>query len=99
LSRLVWLVGGFVYILTNRRDGTLYTGVTNDLPRRVYEHREKYNKGFTERYGLSRLVYYESYDDIRVAIQREKTIKHWPRQWKLALIQTMNPDWNDLYQF
>jgi putative endonuclease len=91
-------MGGFGYILTNKRDGTLYTGVTNDLSRRVYEHREKYNKGFTARYGLNRLVYYESYDDIQFAIQREKTIKHWPRQWKLALIQTMNPDWNDLYQ-
>jgi putative endonuclease len=90
-------MGGFVYIMSNKRDGTLYIGVTNDLSRRVHEHREQYQKGFTARYGLHQLVYYESFDDIRVAIQREKTLKHWPRLWKLAMIQEMNPDWNDLY--
>ncbi len=91
-------MGGFVYILSNKHDGTLYVGATNDLSRRVHEHREKHQKGFTARYALDRLVYYEAYDDIRLAIQREKTIKHWPRLWKLALIQEMNPDWNDLYE-
>ncbi len=90
-------MAGFVYIMTNGRDGTLYIGVTNDLSRRVYEHREEQTKGFTQRYGLHRLVYYETFEDIRVAIQREKTLKHWPRAWKLALIQEMNPDWQDLY--
>jgi putative endonuclease len=83
--------------MSNKRDGTLNIGVTNDLSRRVHEHREQYQKGFTARYGLHQLVYYERFDDIRVAIQREKTLKHWPRLWKLAMIQEMNPDWNDLY--
>ncbi len=91
-------MGGFVYIVSNKRDGTLYIGVTSDLSRRIYEHREERTKGFTQRYGLHRLAYYESFDDIRAAIQREKTLKHWPRVWKLALIQDMNPEWADLYE-
>ena len=70
-------MGGWVYIMTNRRNGTLYVGVASDLPRRVYQHREGSIEGFTRRYGLKMLVYYEQYDDIRTAIQREKTIKHW----------------------
>jgi putative endonuclease len=89
--------GGFVYFMTNKRDGVLYTGVTGDLVRRTYEHREGVVKGFTKRYGLKLLVYYEQFDDIRDAIQREKTIKHWPRAWKVRLIHMMNPDWTDLY--
>ena len=89
--------GGWVYIMANRRDGTLYVGVASDLPRRVYQHRESLMEGFTKRYGLKMLVYYEQYDDIRVAIQREKTMKHWPRAWKVRLIHQMNPDWEDLY--
>ena len=72
----VQMKGGWVYIMTNRRNGTLYTGVASDLPRRVYQHREGLMEGFTRRYGLKMLVYYEQYDDIRTAIQREKTIKH-----------------------
>jgi putative endonuclease len=91
-------VGGFVYIMTNGRDGTLYTGVTANLSRRIHEHRTEQVKGFTARYGLHRLVYYEAFDDIRIAIQREKTLKHWPREWKLSLIHDLNPDWNDLYE-
>ncbi len=83
--------------MANRRDGTLYVGVASDLPRRVYQHRESLIEGFTKRYGLKMLVYYEQYDDIRVAIQREKTMKHWPRAWKVRLIHQMNPDWEDLY--
>jgi putative endonuclease len=71
--------GGWVYIMTNRRNGTLYTGVTSDLSRRIWEHREGFVAGFTITYGLKRLVYYERHDDIRLAIQREKTMKHWPR--------------------
>jgi putative endonuclease len=89
--------GGFVYFMTNRRDGILYAGVTSDLPRRIYEHRERMVAGFTRRYGLKILVYYEQFDDIRDAIQREKTIKHWSRAWKVRLIHRMNPDWKDLY--
>jgi putative endonuclease len=89
--------GGHVYVMTNRRDGTLYVGVTADLARRAYEHREGLAEGFTKQHGLKRLVYYEFHEDIRTAIQSEKTIKHWPRLWKLAPIQEMNPDWADLY--
>ncbi len=90
--------GGWVYIMTNRRDGTLYIGVTSDLSRRVWEHREGQVAGFTKAYGLMRLVWYEHHDDIRTAIQREKTLKHWRREWKQALIVDMNPDWDDLYE-
>ena len=90
--------GGFVYIMSNKRDGTLYIGVTGNLSRRIWEHREGVIDGFSKRYGLKRLVYYEPYDDIRNALQREKNMKHWPRAWKLALIHEMNPDWEDLYE-
>ncbi|MEX1083897.1 MAG: GIY-YIG nuclease family protein [Xanthobacteraceae bacterium] len=89
--------GGFVYFMTDRRDGILYAGVTSDLLRRVHEHREGTIAGFTKRYGLKTLVYYERFDDIRDAIQREKTIKHWPRAWKVRLIHQINPEWKDLY--
>ncbi len=87
----------FVYIITNKRNGALYVGVTNDLIRRAYEHREGLVEGFSKRYGLKRLVYYERHDEIRSAIQREKTMKHWPRAWKVRTIQGFNPDWNDLF--
>ena len=89
--------GGWVYILTNRPNGTLYVGVTNDLIRRIGEHRDGTIKGFTRRYALKRLIYFEQYDDIRTAIQREHNIKHGPRAWKVRLILATNPDWNDLY--
>jgi putative endonuclease len=89
--------GGFVYFVTNRRNGILYAGVTSNLPGRAFQHREGLIAGFTKRYALKRLVYYEQFDDIRDAIQREKTIKHWPRAWKVRLIHQMNPDWKDLY--
>ena len=88
---------GWVYILTNRPNGTLYVGVTNDLVRRVSEHREAKIKGFTSQYGLKRLVYFEAFDDIQVAIQREHNMKHWPRRWKVRLILAANPNWNDLF--
>jgi putative endonuclease len=91
------MAGGFVYIMTNRRNGTLYVGVTNDLVRRAFEHRTGTIKGFSKQYGLKMLVYYERHDDIRSAIQREKTMKHWPRAWKVRLIHQQNGDWNDLY--
>jgi putative endonuclease len=88
--------GGFVYIMANRRNGILYVGVTSNLPSRAYQHREGVVDGFTKRYGLKLLVYYEAFDDIRLAIQREKAMKHWPRAWKVRLIHEMNPQWNDL---
>jgi putative endonuclease len=83
--------------MTNRPNGTLYVGVTSDLSRRIWEHREGVTGGFTTRYGLRRLVYVEPYDDIRTAIQREQNLKHWPRAWKVRLILDTNPGWNDLY--
>ena len=90
--------GGWVYIMTNRRNGTLYCGVTSNLARRAWEHREGVIPGFTRQYCLQRLVWYEHFPDIRDAIQRETTMKHWPRAWKVRLIHAMNPDWDDLYE-
>ena len=85
----------YVYIMTNR-SRTLYTGVTNDLTRRVYEHKTKVIPGFTSRYNITQLVYYEVTDDIRAAIAREKQIKGWLRRKKTALIESVNPTWKDL---
>ncbi len=87
--------GGWVYILANRREGTPYTGVTSDLPRRLDQHRTG-QVGFTRRYRVYRLVYAEPHDDIRTAIQRETSIKRWPRQWNINLIVSINPGWYDL---
>ncbi|MBI4399049.1 MAG: GIY-YIG nuclease family protein [Candidatus Omnitrophica bacterium] len=87
----------YIYILANRRNGTLYTGVTNNLLRRVREHKEGLIKGFTQKYKINKLVYFESGEDVRDAIEAEKKIKHWNRKWKLELIQKENPYWNDLY--
>ena len=87
-----------VYIMTNKRNGTLYAGVTGDLVRRVYEHREGVVPGFTARYGCKCLVWYEVYDDMTFAILREKQIKGGSRQKKIALIERLNPDWRDLYE-
>ena len=89
--------GGWVYIMTNRPNGTLYTGVTADLIRSVYEHRENLIEGFTKTYGLHCLVYFEHHDDILSAISREKQIKEWKRAYKARLIMAANPDWSDLY--
>ena len=91
------MAGGWVYFMTNRRNGILYAGVTSNLLARAYQHREGMIEGFTKRYGLKILVYYERFDDIRDAIQRERNIKHWPRAWKVRLIHAMNPNWDDLY--
>jgi len=88
----------YVYILCSQRNGTLYVGVTNDLVRRVYEHKNKFVKGFTTTYGIDKLVYFEEHGDINEAIYREKCIKHWNRLWKLRLIESHNPEWIDLYQ-
>ena len=82
---------GFVYSVTNRPNGILYLGVTNDIARRTFEHREGLVPGFTKRYGLKRLVYVETYDLIAAAIRRERTMKHWPRAWKIRLILSVNP--------
>lgn len=87
----------WVYILASGPGGTLYVGVTNDLIRRASEHREGLVPGFTKKYDVKQLVYYEAHDDVRIAIQREKNIKHWPREWKIDLIVSINPQWRDLY--
>jgi putative endonuclease len=83
--------------MTNRPNGTLYVGVTNNIARRAYEHRTDAVDSFTKRYRLHRLVYAERHEDILTAIQREKNIKEWPRAWKIRLILGINPDWLDLY--
>ena len=86
-----------VYLLASRRRGTLYIGVTSDLVSRVTQHREDAVEGFTKRYGVHTLVWYDTFGDVLAAIQREKTMKKWPRQWKINLIERDNPNWIDLY--
>jgi len=86
----------YVYILTNKKHGTLYIGVTNDLMRRIYEHKNKIFKGFTKKYNLTKLVYYAETNDISAAITEEKRMKKWYRKWKIELIEKENPDWKDL---
>jgi len=88
----------FVYIMASQRNGTLYIGVTNDIRRRVYEHKNNLIKGFTEKYKVHYLVYVEETNDINTAITREKQLKKWNRSWKLGLIESMNPEWKDLYE-
>lgn len=88
----------YVYIMSNKPNGTIYIGVTNDLIRRVYEHKNKEIKGFTSQYNLDRLVYYEIYENEIAAIQREKNLKHYIRKWKIDIINKFNPEWKDLYQ-
>ncbi|MFQ5676480.1 MAG: GIY-YIG nuclease family protein [bacterium] len=87
----------YIYILASKRNGTLYIGVTNDLIRRVYEHKNDVVDGFTKKYQVHRLVYYEETNDVYEALQREKRMKKWKRQWKIKLIEEMNPEWRDLY--
>ena len=87
----------FVYILASRRNGTLYIGVTNNLGRRIWEHREGTGDGFTRKYGVKMLVHYEPFESVTAAIQRETRLKKWKRQWKIALIEKTNPQWIDLY--
>ena len=87
----------YVYIITNHRNGTLYIGVTNNLSRRMYEHKNKLIEGFSHKYGLSKLVYYEYFDSEEKAILREKQLKRYNRNWKKDLIESFNPDWKDLY--
>ena len=90
-------MAAYVYILASKRNGTLYIGVTNDLSRRVWEHREGLGGGFTKRYGVKMRVYYETFESIGDAIVREKVMKHWVRRWKLNAIEAFNPDWRDLW--
>ncbi len=86
----------YVYILSNKRNGTLYIGVTGNLEKRIYEHRNNLIEGFTSKYSVHHLVYYEQTNDVYSAIQREKQLKKWNRRWKLECIEKVNPDWKDL---
>lgn len=87
-----------IYILANEHNTTLYVGVTSDLVKRIYEHKNGFVDSFSKKYNLHKLVYYEQYDDMYTAISREKRLKKWPRRWKISLIEKMNPTWYDLYQ-
>lgn len=87
----------FVYILASKRNGTLYIGITSDLIKRIWEHKEKLVDGFTKKYDVSKLVYFEKTSDVKAAIKREKQLKAWKRDWKLKLIEENNPGWRDLY--
>ena len=88
----------YVYILANKRNGTLYIGVTSDLIKRIWQHKTGLAQGFTKKYNVKRLVYYEQHGSIDAAIHREKRLKEWKRKWKLALIEKFNPSWEDLYE-
>jgi putative endonuclease len=88
----------FTYIITNKKRGALYIGVTSDLPTRIYQHKTKLIKGFSSKYNLDKLVYYEIFEDIKEAIYREKKLKHFLRQQKIDLIESINPQWKDLYE-
>lgn len=87
----------YVYILASKKHGTLYIGVINNLPRRIWEHKQGIGSEFTKKYSVHHLVHIEIFDDVKLAIQREKTLKEWKRDWKIALIEKDNPDWDDLY--
>ncbi|WP_417317702.1 GIY-YIG nuclease family protein [Erythrobacter aureus] len=91
-------MGGWVYIMSNRRDGVLYIGVTADLSRRIDQHRRGEGSSFCRRYGLTRLIHAEEYDDISDAIAREKAMKAWKRAWKIGLIERLNPGWDDIFE-
>jgi putative endonuclease len=88
----------YVYILASKKNGTLYIGVTNDLTRRAYEHKQGAVEGFTKKYNVHRLVFFEKTNDVESAIIREKQMKNWNRQWKIELIEKNNPEWKDLYK-
>ena len=90
---------GYVYILASKRNGTLYTGVTRDLSHRLFEHQNDLTPGFTSKYGVKTLVWFEEHDLLTAVITREKNIKKWPRKWKLNLIEQMNPEWEDIARY
>lgn len=90
---------GYVYILASKRNGTLYTGVTGDLSHRLYEHQNNLTPGFTTRYNVKTLVWFETHDLVTDAISREKAIKNWPRAWKIDLIENLNPQWQDIAHY
>jgi putative endonuclease len=98
MLRAIDVMAYYVYILASRKDGAIYLGVTNDIVRRIYEHRTKAVRGFTSKYNITRLVWFEIYDDPISAISREKELKKWKRTWKTQLIEEQNPLWNDLYE-
>ncbi len=87
----------YVYMMASKQNGTLYIGVTSDLKRRVFEHKEKVHKGFTEKYNVNSLVWYEETSDVHAALQKEKQLKKWNREWKIRLIEKDNYGWRDLY--
>ena len=91
-------MSAFVYMMTNRKHETIYTGSTTNIAKRAWEHREGVGSKFTSKYELKRLVFLKEYDALETALQREKNIKSWPRAWKVRLIETTNPDWHDLYE-
>jgi len=91
-------VTGYVYMTASQKRGTIYIGVTNDIGRRVFEHKSGTGSRFTSRYGVQRFVWFEEHFDIRDAIQREKSLKRWPRQWKIELIEKTNPEWFELFR-
>jgi len=88
----------YVYIMASKRNGTLYIGMTSNLPKRVTQHRQKVAEGFTNKYDVHKLVWYERHEEARSAIEKEKQLKRWKRIWKLRLIEETNPEWNDLYK-
>ncbi|MCF6330416.1 MAG: GIY-YIG nuclease family protein [Sulfurimonas sp.] len=91
-------MNSYIYIMANKKNGTLYIGVTSDIVKRVYEHKNKLVDSFTKKYNLNKLVYYEVYDEINEAIKREKQLKSWKRDWKNELVEKMNKNWCDLYK-
>ena len=88
----------YVYILANKRNGTLYVGSTNDLIKRTWQHKQNLQEGFTARYDVDKLVYFEQFEDAANMAQREKRLKEWKRDWKIELIEKLNPEWKDLYE-
>ena len=90
-------VASYVYIMASKKHGTIYVGVTSDIKRRVLQHKEYLTTGFTQRYHVHMLVYFEEHSDVRDAIKREKQLKKWNREWKIRLIEKVNPEWKDLY--
>lgn len=91
-------MSGYLYILSNQKNGTLYIGATADIVKRIWEHKQKVVSGFSNQYNLTNLVYYETFDDVLSARARERTLKKWNRDWKIALIEKVNPNWKDLYK-